>query len=377
MWYLQADTLLLTLGLTIASSLLLRFLPGRRPARFLLAADLLLLAFVSEKLAAFYVLYALYSYLLVRLLRKAPRGRKTLFVLFCLLDVAPFFYVRAAGVWPRFPMFVTLIGFSYNMLKAVDALFFVYYTGRKIPLLTYANFLLFFPTVTSGPILRYRDFAKTYEKPSLPDAEEAAAQAKRFIRGLFKKLVLAVWFRWALDHVLELGPHWYASLALAALSYVLLYLDLSGYSDLAIATGRMLGIAVPENFKRPLTAASFTQFWRKWHVTLSDWIREHIFVVVNGKRLNKYASALIGLATMLVMSLWHSFSKLALVNGLYMGSLLALENLFGWTTVDRRAKKPVLWARRALVAFLFGVNAMFFLLTPEQLRSTLGGFFKL
>ncbi len=378
MWYLQVDTLALTLGLALlfaaGGALAARFRPGLRLTRFLLVADFLLIAYVSEKLALFYAAYAFGSYLLVRALRRAIHARRVLFVFFCLLDAAPFFYVRAARLCPSLPVFVTLIGFSYNMLKAIDALFYVYYTDRKIPPLTYANFLLFFPTVTAGPILRYRDFQKSYEHPVPPGAADAERAAKRLIRGLFKKLVLVVWFRWALDHALALGPHWYVSLALAALSYILLYLDLSGYSDLAIATGSLTGIAVPENFKNPLGAASFTQFWRKWHVTLSDWIREHIFVVVNGKRLSKYASALIGLGTMLVMSLWHSFSRLALYNGLYMGALLALENLFGWTRVDRRMKKSVLYLRRAAVALLFGINAMFFLLTPDQLGTVLRGF---
>lgn len=381
MWYLQVDTLLLTLGLALlfglGGRLAARLSPGLRITRFLLVADLVLLAYVSPRLALFYCAYTAGSYLLIRLMHAARRGRKALFVLFCLLDAAPFFYVRAAALVPALPAFAVIAGFSYNMLKAIDGLFFTYYTGRKIPFLAYANFLLFFPAITAGPIFRYRDFQKLYEKPVLPDAEGVENQVKRLIRGLFKKLVLVVWFRAAIDAVLGWGQHIYATLALIVLSYALLYLDLSGYSDIAIAVGSFTGITVPENFKKPLSAASFTQFWRRWHVTLSDWIREHIFVVVNGKRLNKYVSALIGLLTMLVMSLWHSFTLLAVFNGLYMGALLALENLFGLTTVDRKTKKPVLYLRRALVAFLFGINAMFFLLDPQQLLTALGGFLKL
>lgn len=381
MWYLQIDTLLLTLALAalfgVGGRLAAKRWPGLRITRFLLAGDLVLLAYVSPKLAVFYAAYALGSYLLIRLLRAARRGRRVLFVLFCLLDAVPFFYVRAAALVPALPAFAVVAGFSYNMLKAIDGLFFVYYTGRRIPLMTYANFLLFFPVITAGPIFRYRDFQKLYENPVLPGAEETEQLVKRLIRGLFKKLVLVVWFRNALDYALTLGQHFYVSLALAVLSYALLYLDLSGYSDIAIAVGSFTGIAVPENFKKPLSAASFTQFWRRWHVTLSDWIREHIFVVVNGKRLNRFVSALIGLLTMLVMSLWHSFSLMAVFNGLYMGGLLAIENLFGWTTVDRKAKKPVLYLRRAAVAFLFGINAMFFLLEPARLLTALGGFLKL
>ena len=166
--------------------------------------------------------------------------------------------------------------------------------------------------------------------------------------------------------------------ALALLSYAILYVDLSGYSDIAIAVGSFMGIPVPENFKKPWTAARFTQFWRKWHVTLSDFIREHIFVVVNGKRLNRWISAGIGLLTMLVMSLWHEFSLMALCTGLYMGGLLALENVLGLTTVDKRRTPKALYVFRCLIVLgLFSINAMFFTMSGSQILWAIGGFFKL
>ena len=182
----------------------------------------------------------------------------------------------------------------------------------------------------------------------------------------------------ALQRVLQMYAHFYVSGALALLSYAILYVDLSGYSDIAIAVGSFMGIPVPENFKKPWTAASFTQFWRKWHVTLSDFIREHIFVVVNGKRLNRWISAGIGLLTMLVMSLWHEFSLMALCTGLYMGGLLALENVLGLTTVDKRRTPKALYVFRCLIVLgLFSINAMFFTMSGSQILWAIGGFFKL
>lgn len=381
MWYLQIDTLGILVGITLlyalAGHVLRRFRPQWRLTPFLLVLDLGLLAYVSEKLALFYLAYAAFSYLLVWLLRRAKRCRRPLFVLFCLLDVVPFFFSRLVSIPTDSLFFVTLIGFAYNMLKAVDALFYVYYTPREIRPLAYANFLLFFPVLTAGPIFRYRDFIKAYENPQPVTAEVTARSVKRAILGMFKKMVLVAWLQLGLNRVLRMSPHFYVSIALAALSYALLYFDLSGYSDIAIAFGNMLGFPVPENFKNPLSAASFTQFWRKWHATLSDWIREHIFVVVNGKRLNKYLSALIGLCTMVVMSLWHSFSLSVVVNSLYMGGLLAIENIFSLTTADRRRMKPALYIFRCLVVTgLFAVNAMFFTLSTEQVRQALGGFFR-
>lgn len=381
MWYLQIDTLCIMLGFSVlfvlAGQLLRKWKRSARLMPFLVIFDLALIAYVSEKLAAFYLAYTAGSYLLIWLLRRAERGRRPLFVLFCLLDTAPFFFVRLAPVSTGSLFYITLIGFAYNMLKAVDGLFFVYYTKQEIRPLAYANFLLFFPVVTAGPIFRYRDFIKYYDRPQPLTAAVCEKCVKRLILGLFKKMVLVFWAQALLNRALQMGQHFYVSFALTALSYAILFLDLSGYSDVAIAVGTFIGVPVPENFKNPLTAASFTQFWRKWHVTLSDWIREHIFVVVSGKRLNKYQSALIGLGTMVIMGLWYEFSPVTLVDGVYMGAFLAVENIFGWTTADRRHTNKAVYALRCLmVTFFFGINAMTYALSGAQMAQALGGFFK-
>lgn len=381
MWYLQTDTLGIMLGFSVlfvlAGQLLRKWKRSARLMPFLVVFDLALIAYVSEKLAVFYLAYTAGSYALIWLLGRAERHRRPLFVLFCLMDTVPFFFYRLVPVPYDSLFYITLIGFAYNMLKAVDGLFFVYYTKREIRPLAYANFLLFFPVVTAGPIFRYRDFIKYYDKPQPPAAAVCERCVKRLILGLFKKMVLVYFAQLLLNRVLQMGQHFYVSLAVTALSYAILFLDLSGYSDIAIAVGTFIGVPVPENFKNPLTAASFTQFWRKWHITLSDWIREHIFVVVSGKRLSKYLSALIGMGTMIIMGLWYEFSPRYLLVGVYFGVFLAAENIFGWTTADRRHTGKALYALRCLiVSFFFGVGVMFYSLSGAQIRQVLGGFFK-
>ena len=231
---------------------------------------------------------------------------------------------------------------------------------------------------TSGPILRYRDFERDYLSPRPLTPQVGTAAAKWFIRGMFKKMVLVALLGQVLDRLLEARLCLPVSLALIVVCWATLYFDLSGYSDIAIAVSALTGFTVAENFKNPLTAASFTQFWRKWHVTLSDWIREHIFVVVNGKRLGRPASAAIGLGTMLVMSMWHGFTWVNLACGAYMGVLLALENLLGLTTADRRrTPKPLFWLRCALVNFAFGINAMSFSLDLGQMLEVVKGLVRL
>ncbi len=120
------------------------------------------------------------------------------------------------------------------------------------------------------------------------------------------------------------------------------------------------------------------QFWRSWHATLSDWIREHIFVVVRGKKLGRWASAALAFTAMLVMGLWHGFQISYVVAGCYNGLLLAGENLFSLTTVNRRkVKKSTFFLRCAAVNFLFGLNTLVFTMPSDKVLFVLRCFLRL
>jgi alginate O-acetyltransferase complex protein AlgI len=342
----------------------------------MLALDILLLLYVDRRLALFYGSYALLTFALVYALFRAKSHRRALLIAFSALCVSPFFYIRFAALLPRLPVPLLLIGFAYNMLKAIDALFYVYYAEEPIKPLCYCNFLLFFPVITAGPIYRYRDFLKQYNAPAALTAEICERSVKRLILGLFKKLVVLWLLQNIFARLLQSPPMWYRSLSMLALAYPIVYLDLSGYSDIAIAIGGFVGFTVPENFKKPLSATSFTLFWRKWHVTLGDWIREHIFVVLQGKRLKRSVNALIAFATMVIMALWHDFSPLGTVSGVFIGIFLVIENLAGQTTFDkRRGGKRLFYARCAAVTGLFAVNCLLFLMPLSQAIAVLRGLF--
>lgn len=350
---------------------------------FLLPFDLLLILYVSPQLCVFYVLYTLITFSFVKLLKKVTVLRKFLFVFLCIMCTVPFFYARLTGFFEFLPELFVIVGFSYNMLKAIDALYFTYYTDLGIPLYTYANYILFFPTITSGPIFRYRDFEATFNSPSPINGETVEECVKKVIHGLFKKMVALYFVTAILERIMYSTINGQkilnqfnllTSLCVIALSYLTLYFDLSGYSDIAIGLGRITGIEVPENFKKPWLSPSFTVFWRNWHVTLSDFIREHIFVVLNGKKLNKYVSALIGFITMLVMSLWHGFTMPFVVSGVYNGLLLAAENLLGITKSDKRKNKAFFYLRCIIVDVLFGINSMIFIFDFKTILSVLSGF---
>ena len=382
MWFLQIDILLRMLAgtavLAAASGIASRF--GRQSAvpKWILLFDLLILFYVSKRLLVFYAGYTLVTFGIARFIRLVKRGRKPVFVLCCLACAVPLLYTRATAYLSFLPEGLIMVGIAYNMLKAIDAVYFSYYTDRKIPLVTYANFMLFIPVFTAGPIFRYRDFEKSMARPEPISSALIERCVKRLIRGMFKKAVAATVAAQVFDFLLSGAQHWYISLALMALSYLILYLDMAGYADMAIALGGFMGIKVPENFKHPLKAASFTQFWRNWHVSLSDWIREHIFVVLNGRKLRRWQAALIGFGTMMFMSMWHGFSALLVADGLFTGSLLAIENLCGITTVDRRKTSRAYYVFRCILTnVIFAFNTMFYTMSAAQLLWAIRGFITL
>ncbi len=379
MWYLEVDTLfllLITSGAMILFSGLTRLLFNKDLApKVLIIANITVIGIISRELLLISLGYVIITFVMIRHLTHRKRGRKLLFVLYCIICTIPFFYGRLHEFIPSLPVFIVFIGIAYHMLKAIDALYFVYYTQMDIPFFTYANYMLFFPTFTAGPIFRYRDWLMVYTNPKKLTLDAFIGYVGRFIKGMFKKMVV-LWFVTAVfSRILDMNLTWYLSTALIVLSYITVYLDLSGYSDIAIATGSAMGFTVPENFRKPLSAASFTVFWRNWHITLSDWVREHIFVVLNGKRLGRLASAIVGFFTMFVMEMWHGFTFPYIIGGVYNGLCLGLENLFGLTKVDKRKmNKAVYVLRCVIVNALFAINTLLFTVSADEFMRIMESF---
>lgn len=381
MWYLQADVLLRLLiacgAMMIISGVSRLLLKKDLGPKLLIFADLAVIAYVSWQLALFSAGYTLLTFLLTCALKRIKKARRFFFVLFCFLCAVPFLYGRMTEYFPQLPVIIAFVGIAYHMLKAMDAVYFVYYTDIDIEFLPYVNYMLFFPTFTSGPIFRYRDFIKIFKKPIPLTADRFIDCFKRFIRGMFKKLVVLYFVNAVFTFMLELELHWYISVSLVVLSYFILYFDLSGYSDIAIAVGSVMGYTVPENFRKPWAAASFTQFWRNWHITLSDWVREHVSVVLNNRRLGRLASAGLNFAVMFIMVMWHGFGFMNVLCGVYNGLCMAIEALLGLSTVDKRkTKKPVFVARCIIVNFLFAINTLSNNVSTEQVFEIIRGFIK-
>ena len=377
MWFLQTDTLQLLCLICTFFGLASCVSKAQYPKllRLLPLVELLFLGYVSMGFTAFYVVYILLTWGFVLFLRRVEKGRGLVFGLLCAGCILPLVYSRFSEEL-ALPMYgVALIGLAYNMLKAIDVLYYEYFTGEKADFEVYCNYMLFLPVLTAGPVFRYRDFQKTWARPSILTLDRFTEGVKRIIRGLFSKVVLSAIGVSVLEKLTADTIVWYKSLLIPLVSLAILYFDMSGYASVAIGLGSILGIQVPENFKKPFQCASFTQFWRNWHVTVSDWIREHVFILFRKTRLSKWQGAAVSVMVMVVMGLWHDFTILYLVDGVILGVFLAVEAIFGLGTVNKRKTPKWNFRMRCFAVFyLFAINSMIFTLTPEQMGQVFRGF---
>jgi len=217
------------------------------------------------------------------------------------------------------------LAISFFTFEFVHYLYEVGVRGRtaiRNPL-HFGAFAIFFPTLASGPIKRFPDFVPQLERLSTPGIRQVAEGGKRVIRGLFKKVCIADVLAEYIT-VLEGASQWNAPLVgtLAILQGLRIYYDFAGYSDMAIGLAGMLGLSVPENFDRPYFSTSLRDFWRRWHMSLSSWIRDYVYIPLGGNRSRRALNLLLAMA---ICGLWHGAAWNFAAWGIFHGLGLALE----------------------------------------------------
>jgi alginate O-acetyltransferase complex protein AlgI len=176
--------------------------------------------------------------------------------------------------------------------------------------LDYATFVTFFPELIAGPIVRASVFLPQMTRPIGPTLDRLGLGFSLFMLGLTKKVVIADRVAMPVDHVFA-HPEQFSggALWLAAVGYAIqIYCDFSGYSDMAIGTAKMIGYDLPENFNMPYAATSITDFWRRWHMTLSAWLRDYLYIPLGGNRRGALRTYVNLMLTMLLGGLWHGAS---------------------------------------------------------------------
>lgn len=210
-------------------------------------------------------------------------------------------------------------------------------------------FLSFFPTIASGPILRYSNFIHQLENRKI-SPDNLSLGLRRFIIGLTKKVLmsnqLAIIANYSFDHIQNLG--WFMAWGGAICYMMQIYLDFSGYSDMAIGIGNMLGFTIPENFNEPYSALTISDFWRRWHISLSSWFKDYIYIPLGGNRVSRNRWVMNITIVWACTGIWHGANWTFVLWGLYFGVLLILEKQILYKIYQKLPK----WGSHVFVLFM-------------------------
>jgi alginate O-acetyltransferase complex protein AlgI len=255
------------------------------------------------------------------------------------------------------------IGISFYTFHHISYVVDVYRGERRAlrNKISFVAYIAMFPQLVAGPIVRYHEIADQLAQQHRHRLDDITAGFPRFALGLTKKVVIADPLAPLVDacFATPAGQLTSANAWLGAIGYTLqLYFDFSGYSDMAIGLGRMLGFVLPENFARPYSAASITEFWRRWHMSLSRWFRDYVYIPLGGNRhgiQTTYRNLWIVFA---LVGLWHGASWTFLLWGLYHGTVLVIERRCGWAIAATGPWRRL--ARRALTLLVVMIGWVLF-----------------
>ncbi len=240
-----------------------------------------------------------------------------------LLQLAPCdpLYAHPTGV-------VLPMGISFFTLQAIGYAVDVY--RGTIPagrVYSFALFLSFFPQLVAGPIMRAKDLLHQFEQEHRFTYENLRAGMGLIALGLFKKSMMADPAGEVVDRVYaDPGAYGWEAIWLAAMLHALqIYGDFSGYSDIAIGTGRIMGFRIPINFNRPFLAVDMTDLWRRWHISLSSWLRDYVYIPLGGGRVSRVRTYVNVFITMFVSGIWHGAGLNFVIWGVFHALIVVLE----------------------------------------------------
>ena len=344
-----------------------RLLPGIRLKNAVLTLASLLFYAYGEPVFVFYLIFLVFVHFLVgKIARKKGKFPLPLFVLLLILDVLTLFVFKYAGFFvesingifglalpvPDIALPIGISFFTFQIMSyAIDA-----WRDNRLIQEHFSDLLLyisFFPQLIAGPIVRYTDIAAQLKERHATPLEEAQG-LRRFIIGLAKKVLISnamavvadALFTQSATENLAMPQAWLAS---AAYGFQIYY-DFSGYSDMAIGMGHMFGFHFLENFNYPYTADSVTDFWRRWHISLTTWFRQYVYIPLGGNRKGKKRTIFNIFIIFLLTGLWHGANWTFLVWGLYYAVFMIAERL-QWIPTGKIHFKPIKWLYTIFVVF--------------------------
>ncbi len=245
-----------------------------------------------------------------------------------------------------------LIPFGISFYTFTGIAYMVDVYRRTIPpetnLLRFMLYKTFFPQLVAGPILRPGDFLTDLQPGSMPDRTEAPLEASLLVaRGFFKKMVLADRIALAIDpffvHVADASTAGVWALPYVYLYALQIYFDFSGYTDIARGFGLLFGFRWPDNFRLPYLARSVQEFWHRWHITLSQFLKDYLYIPLGGNRQGRWRTHLNLMLTMLLGGLWHGASWSFMFWGGLHGGLLVINRLWGAQPLRQRLQALTGW----------------------------------
>ena len=282
----------------------------------------------------------LMNYLAALVMRQSQKGRKAVLVIAVLLNIGVLAVFKYAGFFVEslnslfgtelsVPSIALPIGISFYTFQAMSYVIDVYrgnVEASKNPLRVLL-YISFFPQLIAGPIVKYRDIEQelTNRVVSIP---EASAGFRRFLFGLSKKVLIANTMAVAADAIFnaDAGQVNVLGAWIGAVAYLMqIYFDFSGYSDMAIGMGRMFGFHFRENFDFPYAAVSIKDFWTRWHISLSSWFKEYVYIPLGGNRKGKLRTGLNKVIVFFLCGLWHGANWTFVIWGLIHGAFSCLE----------------------------------------------------
>ena len=283
----------------------------------LLAASLVFYAFADFRFLPFLFYIIIISYIAGKFCKN-----KTLFILFLIVDIAPLFAIKYCPLifhthW-IFPL-----GISFFTFQSISYIVDTY--TKKIPseknFLNVALFIIFFPIISSGPIQRAGNLIPQFQNVRNFDYNNATDGMKLFAWGMFKKLCIADRIAVYVNYVYgNVNDGYGVAILLATVLYSFqIYCDFSGYSDMAIGIARYLGFDVGKNFDHPYLSKSVGEFWRRWHISLSSWLRDYVYIPLGGSHVALPRIYLNILITFLVSGIWHGSTWNFVIWGLLHG----------------------------------------------------------
>lgn len=343
---------------------------------FLLLANLLFYWLAGGAYIMMLFIIALLNWGCVRLMERRRRRVRltciTVTVILHVLFLAFFKYYEAAAMWlcdltagrcdwllnSYLTSLVLPVGLSFYSFQGLSYSIDHYRDDGLAPrsFVDVLAFLSFFPTIMSGPIMREDNFFPQL-RTSYAGEEDFSEGITLILSGLFKKVVLATYLQEHLVDGVFGDPSSYSSVAVLVGTYayaIQIYCDFSGYTDLALGVGRLMGFHLPKNFDAPYRSLSLQEFWHRWHISLSTWLRDYLYISMGGSRKgNRYFNLIV---TMFIGGLWHGSSLSFAIWGLFHGIGLAFVHAFQWL------RKTMHWGRASAWLAVPG-NALSWVLT--------------